>query len=222
MRRTFLATIAVVTLGASSLAQATNELTLGVIAGTTGAGADISWRFSDRWGVSARYTGGLSWSGDFDDDDIAYTGDIDLRAGAMTLDYYPFSGGFFLTAGVMLPDMEANATGRPRDGLIYEFEGNTYTAAQLGEVRGTVTLADSVQPYAGFGYRKSHRNGFGIFGELGVMATNIDVSLSTSNNYESVDAQFSEDLRAEERRIKDDIDKLPFYPVALIGVTYTF
>ncbi|MCE8014384.1 hypothetical protein [Billgrantia desiderata] len=222
MRRTFLAAAAVATLGASSLAQAANELTLGAVAGTTGAGADLSWRFSDRWGVSARYTGGLSWSGDFDDDDIEYAGDIDLRAGAMTLDYYPFSGGFFFTAGVMLPDMEANATGRARDGMTYELGSNTYTADQLGEVRGTVTLADSVQPYAGIGYRKSHRNGFGFFGEFGVMATNIDVSLSTSNDYESADAQFRDDLRAEERRIKDDIDKLPFYPVALIGVTYTF
>lgn len=203
-------------------AAADNNITIGGIAGTTGVGADVSWRFHDNFGLSARYTSGLSWSGDFDDDDIEYAGDIDLRAGALTLDYYPFSGGFFLTAGIMLPDMEANATGRARDGMTYEFEGNTYTAAQLGEVRGTVTVADGVQPYLGLGYRRSHASGFGFFGELGVMATNLDVSLSTSNDYESTDAQFRQDLRAEEQRIKNDIDKFPVYPVALVGVTYTF
>lgn len=203
-------------------AQADSRVSVGLIGGTTGLGADASWRFHDNLAVTARYTGGLDWSGDYDTDDVQYDGDIDLKASSLKLDYFPFAGRFYLTAGIMLPDMEANVRGNAKDGSYYEFDGTTYSASDLGALRGTVTLADGVQPYAGIGWRSSHKQGFGFFSEFGVMATDIDVSLSTSNNYEGQNANFQRDLREEEKRLKDDVDKYPLYPVALIGITYTF
>jgi hypothetical protein len=203
-----------------------SKVTVGAIAGTTGVGADVSWRFHERLGVSARYTGGLDWDGDFDTDGVDYSGDVSLSAGKLGLDYYPFAGRFYLTAGIMLPDMEANVVGRARDSQTFEFNGNTYSTDELGNVQGTLTIADGVQPYAGLGWRSSHRSGFGIFSELGVMATNIDVSLSSSRRFEDGDsdraAQLRQDIRREEQRLKDEADKLPFYPVAVLGISYTF
>lgn len=203
-------------------AQADSRVSVGVIGGTTGLGADASWRFHDNFAVTARYTGGLDWSGDYDSDDVEYQGDIDLKASTLKLDYFPFAGRFYLTAGIMLPDMEANVRGNAKDGSVYEFNGATYSASDIGTLNGTLTIADGIQPYAGIGWRSSHKQGFGFFSELGVMATNIDVSLSSSNNYEGQNASFRRELRQEEQRLKDDVDKLSFYPVALIGVTYTF
>nr|WP_228578288.1 hypothetical protein [Halomonas sp.] len=201
------------------------RLTLGAVAGTTGVGADVSWRFSERLGVSARYTGGLDWSTDYSTDDVHYDGDISLAAGKLTLDYYPFASGFFLSAGVMLPDMDADVVGRPRNDS-YEFNGRDYDAELLGTLNGTLTLADGVQPYAGLGWRQSHRSGFGFFTEVGVMATDVNVSLSTSEGFENLDnpfsAQLRSDIRQEERRLEDEAKKWPVYPVAVIGVSYTF
>lgn len=54
------------------------------------------------------------------------------------------------------------------------------------------------------------------------MATKVDVSLSTTNGFENLDSDLQEDIRAEEASLKDDIDKLPVFPVALIGISYTF
>ncbi|MBD3896146.1 hypothetical protein IEI94_09815 [Halomonas sp. ML-15] len=199
-----------------------DRVSVGVLAGTTGVGAEVSWRFHERMGVTAQYAGGLSWSGDFDTDDVDYDGDLDISAGAIKFDYYPFAGRFYLTAGAMLPDMEANVRGRSKHNDSFEFDGVTYAASDIGSVHGTLTIADGVQPYAGLGWRSSHRQGFGIFSELGVMATSIDVSLSTSENFEAEDGDFRRDLRREEQRLKDEADKLPFYPVAVVGVSYTF
>ena len=224
MKKTMAAGLAsaLIALGAGQAQANDSRFTLGVLAGTTGVGADVSWRFHERLGVSARYTGGLDWDGDFDTDDVDYDGDVSLSAGKPGLDYYPFAGRFYLTAGIMLPDMEANVTGRAKGNESFEFNGKTYQASDVGTLQGKLTIADGVQPYAGLGWRSSHRSGFGVFSELGVMATNIDVSLSSSNNFEADDSDFRRDLRREEQRLKDDADQLPFYPVAVLGVSYTF
>nr|WP_240457684.1 hypothetical protein [Halomonas socia] len=212
--------------GASSAQAFEDRYSVGVLAGTTGVGAEVSWRFHERMGVTAQYAGGLSWSGDFDTDDVDYDGDLDISAGAIKFDYYPFAGRFYLTAGAMLPDMEASVSGRSKRNDTFEFDGATYAASDIGSVHGKLTIADGVQPYAGLGWRSSHQQGFGVFSELGVMATSIDVSLSTSENFEGQDGvesdQFRRDLRREEQRLKDEADKLPFYPVAVVGVSYTF
>ena len=212
---------ALLTLSAAQAQAFESRVTVGAIGGTTGLGADVSWRFHERLGVSARYTGGLDWDGDFGTDEADYSGDVSLSAGSLTLDYYPFAGRFFLTVGAMLPDMEANVTGRPKDNGEYEFNGNTYTADDVGTLQGKLTIADGVQPYAGLGWRGSHKSGFGLFSELGVMATNVDVSLNATGPAADRD-DFQRDLRREEQRLEDDAKKLRVYPVALIGISYTF
>jgi hypothetical protein len=122
----------------------------------------------------------------------------------------------------MLPDMEANVVGRANGNPTVDVGGQTYQASDLGDIRGTLTIADGVQPYAGLGWRNSHKSGFGFFTEVGVMATDVEVSLSSSKNFEARNADFREALRREEQELKDDADKLSVYPVAIIGVSYTF
>lgn len=200
-----------------------NRVTLGAVAGTTGIGADLAWRFHDRLGVSARYTDGVEWSDDYRTDYVDYDGEVNLSASKLTLDYYPFAGGFFLSAGLMLPDIEADVVGRPRP---FQVNGQEIPVDELGTLHGTATIADGMQPYAGIGWRKSHRSGFGLFAELGVIPTNAEVSLSTSEGYENGNnpgaAQLRQEIREEERRLEVEAEKWPVYPVAVLGVTYTF
>ena len=219
--------IALTALSASLLSVGTahafeDTYTVGVMAGTTGVGVETSWRFHKNLSVSANYAGGLSYDGDYESDDANYEGDIDLQAGAVKFDYYPFGGRFYLTAGAALPDMTANVTGTPKAGASYEFNGTTYTSASVGSVNGTMTIADSVQPYFGLGWRSSHEAGFGVFSEIGVFSTDIDVDLSTTAGLENNSASFRNDLRKEEQRLEDDADALSVYPVATLGVSYTF
>ena len=126
-------------------------------------------------------------------------------------------------------------TGRYTDGLSYDtdfnqdgvnydtdFDLKAYNASEIGSVIGNATLTDGVQPYVGVGWRSSHKVGLALFSELGLVATDTDVSLRTSSNQESVDPVLQQDIRAEEQKLKDDIEKLPVFPVAVLGITYTF
>lgn len=198
------------------------RVSVGAIAGTTGFGGDISWRFHKNLALSGRYTDGLDISTDFDDDGVDYDADFSMKASSLKVDYFPFGGRFFLSAGAMLPDIAANVTGTPQDGNTFDLNGVNYSASQIGSVVGSATVADSVQPYVGVGWRSSHQPGFGFFSEFGVVATDVDVSLRTTSGLENLDAGLRNDLRAEEASLKDDIEKLPVFPVALFGISYTF
>tara|TARA_R110002049_G_scaffold64646_4_gene170311 strand:+ start:1854 stop:2531 length:678 start_codon:yes stop_codon:yes gene_type:complete len=198
------------------------RVSVGAIAGTTGFGGDVSWRFHKNLALTGRYTDGLDFDTDFEEDGVDYDAEFGMKAASLKVDYFPFGGRFFISAGAMMPEIEANVTGTPQDGTNYELNGTNYSAAQIGSVVGTATVADSTQPYVGMGWRSSHETGFGFFSEFGVVATNVDVSLSTTNGFENLDPRLQEDIRAEEASLKDDIDKLPVFPVALIGISYTF
>ncbi|GEN29700.1 hypothetical protein HVA01_33460 [Halovibrio variabilis] len=214
---------AVVLTTLSGTAQAFDKkVSVSAIAGTTGFGADASWRFHENLAVTARYTGGLDFDTDFDEDGVNYDADFEMKASSVKMDYFPFGGRFFLSAGIMMPDIEANVVGTPDDDSTYEFNNRTYTAAEIGSVVGTATVSDGTQPYVGLGWRSSHQSGLSFFSEFGVVATNVDVSLSTTNGFENNDPRLQQDIRAEEQSLKDDIDKLPVFPVAVLGVTYTF
>lgn len=198
------------------------RISVGAIAGTTGFGGDISYRFHKNLAVTARYTNGLNVDTDLEDGGVDYEAEFGMKASSLKLDYYPFGGRFFIAAGAMMPDIDASVTGTPQNGMTYELNGTNYSAAQIGSVVGTATVADGTQPYVGWGWRSSHKSGLGFFSEFGVVATNIDVSLHTTNGFENIDSNLRDDLRGEEESLKDDIDKLPVFPVALIGISYTF
>lgn len=198
------------------------RVSVGAIAGTTGIGADVSWRFHTNLALTGRYTDGMDFDTDFEEDGVDYDAEFGMKAASLKVEYFPFGGRFFISAGAMMPEIEANVTGTPQDGTTYELNGTNYSAAQIGSVVGTATVSDGTQPYVGMGWRSSHETGFGFFSEFGVVATNVDVSLSTTNGFENLDPTLQEDIRAEEASLKDDIDKLPVFPVALIGISYTF
>lgn len=224
MKKTPLSLVAALALStaAASTATADDSFTLGLMAGTTGVGVEGSWRFHNRFSITANYAGGLDYSGDYDTDDIDYSGDISLQAGMLKVDYYPFAGRFFLTAGAALPDMTATVTGRARNGQSFELNDNIYSADEIGTLNGEVVIADTVQPYLGMGWRSSNTEGFGFFSELGVFTTDVDVQLSTSRGLENIDPVFHADLREEERQLREDADSLRVYPVATLGISYTF
>jgi|TARA_A100001518_G_C1210950_1_gene53509 hypothetical protein len=48
------------------------RLSVGAIAGTTGFGGDLSWRFHENLAITGRYTDGLDLDTDLDEDGVDY------------------------------------------------------------------------------------------------------------------------------------------------------
>ncbi|MBZ9559220.1 MULTISPECIES: hypothetical protein [Modicisalibacter] len=210
---------AVALLGVSLPAGAANW-SLGAEAGTTGFGGSLSYRFNDNLALTGSY-GGFSYDGiDHETDDADYEGDADVDVYGLTLDYFPFAGRFFVSLGAVRPDIAVQVVGRPKAGGSYEFNGRTYTAAEVGTLEGKASLGDSVQPYLGIGWRGSHAAGLGMFGRLGAFLTDAEVDLHATGA--ASDPRLAGDVQREEDDLQDDLDDYGFYPVAVVGLEYTF
>lgn len=201
-------------------ASAMDRWSLGAGVGTTGYGGSLSYRFHDNLALTAGYSG-FTYDGlDYETDDADYEGDFDIEVYGVTVDYFPFAGRFFLSAGAVRPDIAMQVVGRPKEGQNYEFNGETYTADEVGTLYGDVVLGDSIQPYLGLGWRGSHQRGLGVFGQLGVFLTDAEVTLTATGA--ASDPQLRDDLQREEDDLQEDADELGIYPVAVVGLEYTF
>jgi hypothetical protein len=82
--------------------------------GTLGAGAELGYRFNDRFGLRAPFgTGSISY--DEESDGETYSGDIDLGGFGLMADFYPGGGAFRISGGVFKTDYSASFEGRNID-----------------------------------------------------------------------------------------------------------
>lgn len=91
-----------------------NGLSVSLGGGTLGAGAEVSYRFNDRFGMRVPF-GTASASHDEESDGETYAGDIDIGGVGLMADYYPTGGAFRISGGVFNTDYSASLEGRNID-----------------------------------------------------------------------------------------------------------
>jgi hypothetical protein len=202
----------------AAAAQPAGPLSAGVQASTLGAGLEVGFRPTALLGlrVGANFL-------DFDFsrtvDQVRYKFDNHLRSGGGTVDLYPFSGGFRVSAGLRVDGNDADATGTPTTNVT--IGSTTFTPAQLGTLTGRVTF-NSVAPYAGFGYAAALGGGFELALDLGVLYQGRPkVTLNASGPVAGT-ALFQTNAAQEEARIRNRIDFLEWYPVLALTLGYRF
>lgn len=196
---------------------AEGRFSLGVGANTLGYGVDASLRLSDRFSTTASWST-FSVDGDVDTDEVAYNGELSSDNATVKLNWHPFAASFHLSAGVVAGDLQAVVNGTPAAGSSYRFNGVTYTADQVGTLRGEVSLKDSVAPYAGIGWR-SQRQGLGAYLDIGVVAARTSVVLGATGML--ADPRLAADLEAERASLEQEVD-LSLYPVIGAGLHWRF
>lgn len=208
---------------ATGAVQASN-IGAGVVAGTLGIGAQVSYAWTERVQVRAM-AAGLSADVDFEADggsDLEYGGDIDLLHGALLLDYHPFAGTFRLTAGVIINDDKISGDASC-DQLACDLGDNDGILVRGDQLDANASY-DPVSPYLGFGWGKAPGadGGFGLTADIGVFYLgNPDVSVDISGP-STLNPVARDAVRDEERAIQDDLDTFPLYPVVMLGATWRF
>lgn len=189
---------------------------LGAKAGTLGLGLEGTTRLSENFNLR----GGINaYSFSFDEtvNNVRYNTDLDLKSGALLLDWHPFSGTFRFSAGLLYNKNEANLTTTPTSNVI--IGGTTYTPSQVGTLTGNAKFKKNA-PYLGLGWGNAVSKGspFGFTAEIGALFQGSpDVTLRSSNPSVS-----QADLRREEQDIENKLDNFKVYPVVSIGFSYRF
>lgn len=164
------------------------------------------------------------YSRDFDrqESDVEFTVDVKLEGYTGLVDFFPSGGGsFHLTGGIMSAPAEVDGVGQPTGGT-YTFNGEEYTAAEVGTVNGTVRWKKTM-PYAGLGWGTpaSKRGGLTFLFDLGVGIGKPTIGLSASSAVPG--STLAEDVEAERQKIQADVNKyLKVYPVVNLGLAIRF
>jgi hypothetical protein len=212
---------------AASLAAAP-DFALVVRAGTPGLGLDLDLGLSPSFGMRVGFSG-FNINHDIDTSDVDYDGRLKLRTVTGLLDWYVFSGGFHLTAGVAGNDTRLDVVGQPNQGT-YTINGNTYSSSQLGSLTGQLKFGNSVSPYLGFGWGnpagEDSRIHFlldvgAIYG--GTPAVTLTAECGPAAPAGSpVCSQAQSNVASEEAKLRHKADILQWYPVVSLGIGMRF
>ena len=208
---------------------------VGVKAGTVGAGVDLTVALTKT--INAR----LSLTNvDIDDEEETITvgdegaeGDLDAELGmdfganAIFIDWHVFNGTFHLTAGMMRHTGKVDFSGALVNGITIDGEDldpSDFSSA----IGGEISLADSFQPYLGFGWGRKAGDGGGISitVDVGVALLDPSASFEATVNGGGANGLSQSELNSRLRNLEDDaendLDELEAWPMVALGLNYAF
>ncbi len=193
--------------------------------GTLGVGIDVS-RMVDKDIALRANINGLTYNRNDILDDVPYEGDIKLLTIGLLADYYPSESNFRLSAGVYYNNNNLSATATPGATETIEIGNNTYTGSDIGSMNTGMDF-NALSPYIGIGWgNKPSKGNWSFSFDLGVLyqgAPNIDVEAVPNPLLpEAVKNQLAQDIEVERQNLESDLDKYRWYPVVMLGVSYTF
>lgn len=196
--------------------------TLGISGGTTGIGPVACFPLSEvtsfRLGM-----GFLSFEREQEVDTLSYQMDVSLRWFPLILDYNPGGSFFRLAGGIFINQSSADASYVPD--FTVELGGHTYTPDNVGEVTGKVSM-QPLSPYLGIGLGRpaGGNSGVGFLLDTGIAFTSFNASLNHvgGNLPPGLEEQLMEDLEMEADSLQNSLDGLKVYPVASVGLFYSW
>jgi len=188
---------------------------IGVRAGSLGLGVEAAYPISGSLGVRLA-ADGYRYSRKFTQDNIDYDGDAKLRTASLLIDWFPLANNFRISAGGVY---NGNKLLLSTPNTALTINGNPYTAQLNGEVD-----FKKFAPYAGIGYGRPVNSGLSLTFDLGVMFQGTPTATlnGTCTPAPACTAQFQTDLKAQEASLNDKIKNFRYYPVATLGLAYTF
>ncbi|MTJ83060.1 MAG: hypothetical protein F8N37_18910 [Telmatospirillum sp.] len=198
------------------------SITPNVTASTLGLGPEIDVRAAgDRFGVrlGANF---FSLQRNINTNDIHYHGNIDLANGGVVADWYPFKGGFRLSAGFKINGNEADVQARP-NGSTITVNHHTYVATG-SQINGKIDF-DTFAPYVGLGYGGRLLDApmgptLGI--DVGALFQGTPNTSLTASGPIAGMAGFAQNLAAENQSLHDKVKDFSVYPVVQISVGWRF
>lgn len=216
-------------------AQANSVEGLGVSANYglfSGPTLELTYPINDVLQIRGALSSGMNLSETTSDTDIDYDVEADGGINRLALDYHPYGGTFFLSAGYAVNNFKLKANGTSAASGTVEIGDTQYLIDSEVNLNGKLDWESGATFSMGWGH--SPAQGWGAMFEIGAIFTGApDVSLSgtglvedASNPGTQLDVSDSpevqEAIRKEEDKIENDVGDYNFLPILQAGVTYRF
>jgi hypothetical protein len=212
----------------NAIAEDSSGVGLALRAGTTGIGADVDVGLLSNVSARLGYSG-FDYNHSITNTNVTYTGKLKVSDISALFDWYPFHGGFRLTAGIVGGGLKVGVTGQPTGGT-YTINNTTYTAAQVGSLTGQLKFGNSASPYVGLGWGDpvgtSHHLHF-LFDVGAIYGGTPNVMLTANCGVAAppgspICTQLQSDVLAEKQKLQNDVTIVKWYPVVTLGLAYRF
>jgi len=187
--------------------------------GTLGYGIELSAGFGSKFGLSLGFNN-ATFKTQQKTSDVDYDFDFRLRSADLLASYHPFSGAFRLRAGVLLNRNEFRMTGRP-GASGYEFNGMTYTEAEVGTLTGKLSFNKSA-PYVGIGWGNRPNGSFGLTFDVGAVYQGSPKLSLEATGGTATPLSLAADLEDERKKAEADLQSFKWYPVVSLGLYFRF
>lgn len=187
--------------------------------GLLGYGIELSAGLNDRLSVGLGFNSASRKRQDTTEG-VNYEYDLRFRSGEVLANFHPFAGAFRLRAGALLNRNEFNLTGRPGGSGTYDFNGTTYTAAQVGTLTGKLSFNKSA-PYLGLGWGNRPGGSWGLTFDLGAVYQG-KPKLGLEATGAAADPLLASDLEAERQQAEKELESFKWYPVLQLGLYFRF
>jgi hypothetical protein len=187
---------------------------------TLGLGAEVATQIAP--GINARIgLNGLTVEYDGTEDDIEYNFDFELFSAAVLLDWHALGGGFRLSGGFLLNGNKINADAVPSD--TYTIGDQEYAGSDVGRLNGKLDF-NSFAPYIGLGWGDlvGQKRNLGLVLDIGLAFQGSPKVKLNAAGLIAGDAGFQADLAREQDQLEEDLDDFGIYPVASLGLRYSF
>jgi hypothetical protein len=188
--------------------------------GTEGVGIGYGHPLGTRFNVRGDFNG-FSFSHSFNSGDLHYDGTATLLHAGLYADFFPAPSvvPFRLTAGLLVGDDHVDATATSMSGS-YRINGVEYST--LGQDIHAKATFPAVRPYLGIGFGHSPvgKKGISMFFDAGVAygRPHVDFDVPADIVAEAGEAN----VAAEQQSLQNTADRLRFYPIVKVGISYRF
>lgn len=198
----------------------------------TGPTLDINYAFNEYVQARANMSSGMDYSHSDTVDAWKYQGKLQDGQKRLALDWHPFGGNFFLSAGYAFNDMSVNANSNTaRTGEVVSIGGQQFTVDGEAYLDGKLNWDNA--PTVSLGWGNSPAKGFGFLVEAGVIFTGAanmkldghgTVRDANGNRFDfsSNDPYLAGLVDTERDKVRKELAKVDFLPILQLGVNYRF
>ncbi|HET7921266.1 MAG TPA: hypothetical protein VFM15_00770 [Gammaproteobacteria bacterium] len=202
---------------ASPAAMAAPDIGVQAGAGTLGLNFGVNYRINAFVGVGGAINN-YTYSRDSDYKGVNYSADLHLSSQMLVLNLYPFGGSFHVTGGWMHNGNYFALRGQPDANGNYTFDGNTYSASQVGTVSARMDFKSSAT-YLGIGWGGS--GNWGLTFDLGVMRQG-EPNFTLTASAAASNPQLASDVASQQAQSQDDVSSFTWYPQVKLGLYVNF
>ena len=186
---------------------------------TLGYGLDVAFPMTES--IDARIGfNTFSYNTNKNSNGTNYSGQLSLGTLAALADWHPWEGSFRLTGGLMYNNNKFSMTAQPT-GATVMVGGKPYAAAGTS-VNANVTFG-TIAPYLGLGWGSAPKDtGFSFAADFGIMFQGKPKGAVTATGPGANQAGLQNSLIQANADLNASLKNFQYYPVASVGIGYTF